>query len=110
MIKLKDLMKIERILLEIDTFFKFELAFNDAWELHNYLVKVGKITSYAFLIQDEFNQKFNDTEKLKAYHDKLMENSVQLKCLKELIKFIEKLQKEINNEKLNKLISDIKWW
>ena len=110
MIKLKDLMKIERILLEIDTFFKFELAFIDAWELHNYLVKVGKITSYAFLIQDEFNQKFNDTEKLKAYHDKLMENSVQLKCLKELIKFIEKLQKEINNEKLNKLISDIKWW
>jgi uncharacterized protein YjaZ len=110
MIKLKDLMKIERILLEIDAHFKFELPFSDAWELHNYLIKVGKITSYAFLIQDEFNEKFKDTEKLKVYHDKVMENSVQLKCLKELIKFIEKLQKEINNKDLDKLISSIKWW
>ena len=103
-------MKIERILLEIDAHFKFELPFGDAWELHNYLIKVGKITSYAFLIQDEFNEKFKDTEKLKAYHDKVMENSVRLKCLKELIKFIEKLQKEINNKDLDKLISSIKWW
>jgi uncharacterized protein YjaZ len=110
MVKLKDLMKIERILLEIDTYFKFELPFGDAWELHNYLVKVGKITSYAFLIQDEFSQTFKDTDKLKEYHDKLMENSVQLKCFKDLVKFIEKLQKEINNEKLDKLISSLKWW
>lgn len=110
MVRLKDLMKIERILLEIDAHFKFELTFSDAWELHNYLVKVGKITSYAFLIQDEFNEKFKDIDKLIEYHDKLMDNSVQLKCFKDLVKFIEKLQSEINNDRLNKLISDLKWW
>ena len=103
-------MKIERILLEIDAHFKFELPFGDAWELHNYLIKVGKITSYAFLIQDEFNEKFKDTEKLKVYHDKVMENSVQLKCFKDLVKFIEKVQKEINDKDLDKLISSLKWW
>ena len=110
MIKLKDLMVLERVLLEIDTHHKFELSFGDAWKLHQYLVKVGKITSYAFLIQDEFNEKFKDTEKLKEYHDKLMNNSVELKCLQDLIEFTEKLQKEINDKNLNKLVERVKWW
>ena len=53
-IKLKELMVLERILLEFDVKYKFELDFGDAYKLHAYLNKVGKITSYAFLIQDEF--------------------------------------------------------
>ena len=51
-IKLKELMVLERILLEFDVKYKFELDFGDAYKLHTYLNKVGKITSYAFLIQD----------------------------------------------------------
>ena len=109
MIKLKDLMKIERILLEIDTYFKFELPFGDAWELHNYLVKVGKITSYAFLIQDEFHNAYNDTEKLKEYHEKIMDSTVYFNY-GDIVKFIDELNEKFKDEKIGSLILNNTFW
>ena len=40
-IKLKELMVLERILLEFDVKYKFELDFGDAYKLYSYLSKVG---------------------------------------------------------------------
>ena len=84
--------------MEIDTYFKFELPFGDAWELHNYLVKVGKITSYAFLIQDEFSQTFKDTDKLKEYHDKLMEN-ISLRQVNENLAILQNIKPRTYNRR-----------
>ena len=53
MITVKNLMSIERILLEIYTKHRFELEFNSAYKLYNYLRVIGRITNYSFQIQDE---------------------------------------------------------
>lgn len=102
-------MGLERILLEIETKFKYGLEFNDAYKLHEYLIKVGKITSYAFLIQDEYGQKY-DMEKLKEYHDKVFDSSVELNDEKDIIKFIEDIQEKIKDDGLNSIILNVRYW
>jgi hypothetical protein len=102
-IKLKELMVLERILLEFDVKYKFELDFGDAYKLHAYLNKVGKITSYAFLIQDEFHNKYNDTEKLKEYHNKVMDSTVYFNY-GDIVKFIDELNERFKDEKISSLI------
>ena len=109
MIKLKDLMILERILLEIETKFKFDLDFNDAYKLHEYLIKVGKITSYAFLIQDEYSKKY-DVEKLKEYHNKIFDSSVELDNEKDIIKFIEDIQEKLKDDGLDTIILNLRYW
>ena len=106
---LKDLMLIERILLEFDTKHKFELNFNDAYKLYEYLKNVGKITSYAFVIQELFHDEFNDTDKLKKYHEKVMNSMVEINS-NEIIHFIEYLQTIIHDDNINKLIEENKFW
>lgn len=108
-IKLRELMVLERILLEFDVNHKFELDFGDAYKLHAYLTKVGKITSYAFLIQDEFHSKYNDTEKLKEYHNKVMDSTVYFNY-GDIVKFIDELNEKFKDEKIGSLILNNTFW
>ena len=108
-IKLKELMVLERILLEFDVKYKFELDFGDAYKLYSYLTKVGKLTSYAFLIQDEFHNKHNDTEKLKEYHNKVMDSTVYFNY-GDIVKFIDELNEKFKDEKIGSLILNNTFW
>lgn len=108
-IKLKELMVLERILLEFDVKYKFELDFDDAYKLYTYLNKVGKITSYAFLIQNEFHKKHNDTEKLKEYHNKIMDSVVYFNY-GDIVKFIGELNEKFKDEKIASLILNNTFW
>ena len=108
-IKLKELMVLERILLEFDVKYKFELDFGDAYKLYSYLTKVGKLTSYAFLIQDEFHNKYNDTEKLKEYHNKVMDSTVYFNY-GDIVKFIDELNEKFKDEKISSLILNNTFW
>lgn len=108
-IKLKELMVLERILLEFDVKYKFELDFGDAYKLYSYLTKVGKLTSYAFLIQDEFHNKYNDTEKLKEYHNKVMDSTVYFNY-GDIVKFIDELNEKFKDEKIGSLILNNTFW
>lgn len=108
-IKLKELMVLERILLEFDVKYKFELDFDDAYKLYTYLNKVGKITSYAFLIQNEFHEKYNDTEKLKEYHNKIMDSVVYFNY-GDIVKFIGELNEKFKDEKIASLILNNAFW
>lgn len=108
-IKLSNLMVLERLLLEIDVRFKFDLEFGEAYRLHEFLVSVGKITSYAFLIQDEYHQKHQDTEKLKEYHKMVMNSLVEFNY-EEVIDFIVDVNEKFKNEEFENIISEIKFW
>jgi len=109
MVKLKMLMVIERFLLEIDIRFKFMLDFGRALKLHDYLKDIGRITSYSFLIQDEFQQKYNDLEKLKEYHDKIMDSEIEYN-ISEVVKFIEDINEEFKDEEFDNIILKNKFW
>ena len=73
------------------------------------MIKVGKITSYAFLIQDEYSQKY-DVDKLKEYHNKVFDSSIEFEDEKDIIKFIEKIQENIKNDELDSIILNIRYW
>ena len=109
LVKVKELMVLERLLLEIEVRFKYDMNFGDAYKLHQLLTSVGKITSYAFLIQDEYHQKFNDTDKLKKYHDMVMESDVELDST-EVINFIKYVAFKYGNEEFEKIMKEIKFW
>lgn len=108
-IKLNELMILERILLEFDANHKFDLKFNDVYNLHEYLSQVGKITSFAFLIQDEHYNTFNNAEKLKAYHEQIMNSSVELHY-KPIVQFIEHINQKLKDDKINEFIEKNKFW
>lgn len=110
-ITVSNLMILERLLLEIDARLKYEMNFGDAYTLHKLLKEVGRITSYAFLIQDEYHKKFNDVEKLKAYHKIVMESEVTVEGdYREIIKFIEYVDFKFNDEEFKTILNDIKFW
>ena len=108
-IKIKDLMSLEKILLMINSKYKFELSFANAYKLYLYLMDVGKITNYFFTIQDEFHSKYGDVEKLQEYHDKILQEEIAFEY-RNIIKFIKEVQGSFEDNELNKVINDIKFW
>lgn len=96
MITIKDILKYEGMLLQIEEKFKFEMPFNDAYRVKYLLSKLGDVTNYLFALQDDFYEKYHDTDKLKKYHDKLMGGHVNAshdlgideELLKEMVKDI----------------------
>lgn len=109
MIKIKELMIIERFLLEINNKIKFELSFNDNIKLYEYSKEIGRITNLYFLLQEEFHEKINDTEKLKEYHSKLLNEDIDFNY-ENVIKFIEKIYNETNNDELKNIVDKNRFW
>lgn len=110
-VTVKELMRFERILLEINTKHRFELDFEDAYKLYQYLKEIGNMTNYVFLLQDDFHRENNDVDKLKSYHVRLMNSEIDFECCYDaLIEFIEKLINKIDNEELTKKFEDLKFW
>lgn len=109
MITVKNLMSIERILLEIYTKHKFELDFNSVYKLYNYLRVIGRITNYSFQIQDEYCQTTKDEEKMKAFHEKVLNGEVDYDWSDTAL-FIGKLMEELKNEEVNEMVNKLKFW
>ena len=110
-ITVSNLMILERLLLEIDARLKYEMNFGDAYTLYKLLKEVGRITSYAFLIQDEYHKKFNDVEKLKEYHKMIMESEITTDTdYRDIIEFIEYVSFKFKDEEFDKILNNIKFW
>lgn len=110
-ITVSNLMILERLLLEIDARLKYEMNFGDAYTLHKLLNEVGRITSYAFLIQDEYHKKFNDVDKLKEYHKMIMESEITTDTdYRDIIEFIEYVSFKFKDEGFDKVLNNIKFW
>lgn len=109
MITLKNLMVIERILLEINSKHRFELSFNTAYKLAEFLSVIGRITNYSFLLQDEFNQNAINRDEKVEYHVKILNSEVDYDWTK-AASFIGELMEELKNEDVNKLVNEIKFW
>ena len=110
-ITVSNLMILERLLLEIDARFKYDMNFGDAYTLHKLLKEVGKITSYAFLIQDEYHKKFNDVDKLKEYHNMIMESEIVTDTdYRNIIEFIEQVSFKFKDDEFDEILNRIKFW
>lgn len=109
MITVKNLMVIERILLEINSKHRFELSFNTAYKLAEFLRVIGRITNYSFLLQDEFSRKTINNDERVEYHVKILNSEVDYEWTK-AASFIGEIMEELKNEDVNKLVNELKFW
>ena len=109
MIKVKELMVLERLLLEIEARFKFEMNFSDAFKLYEFLKDIGRVTNYAFYMQDEYRKKYNNNEKLKEYHNMVMDSEMEFGYT-DIIKFIEHVSFEFKDSEFEDIILKNRFW
>lgn len=109
MIKLKDLMILERFLLEIETRFKFELKFEEVVELYTFLKEVGRVTNLFFILQEQYYGVFKDKEKLKEYHDRLLNENVNMNTVK-MIGLVKDVYNRFDNEEFKDIVTKNKFW
>lgn len=109
MIKLKELMILERFLLEIETRFKFELKFEEIVELYAFLKEVGRITNLFFMLQEQHYNAFKDKDKLKEYHDRLLDENVNVNTVK-MIGLVKDVCKRFNDDEFKEIVTKNKFW
>jgi hypothetical protein len=109
MIKLKDLMILERFLLEIETRFKFELKFEEVVELYAFLKEVGRVTNLFFMLQEQYYDAFKDKEKLKEYHDRLLNENVNMNTVK-MIGLVKDVCDRFNDEDFREIVTKNNFW
>ena len=109
MITVSQLMIIERLLLEIETRFRFNLSFGMVSILYGFLREIGRITNLFFMLQEEYYNQYKDKDKLKEYHDKMLNDKVNINTSK-MIGLIEDMYKENDDEEFKKLVDDNKFW
>ena len=109
MITVKNLMTLERFLLEIENRFKFQLRFAEVIELYGFLKEVGKITNLFFMLQEQHAEKYKDKEALKEYHDKLINDSVNLNVTK-MVEFVKDVSNRFYDEEFADIITKNQFW
>ena len=109
MITVKNLMTLERFLLEIENRFKFQLRFAEVIELYGFLKEVGKITNLFFMLQEQHAETYKDKEALKEYHDKLINDTVNLNTMK-MVAFVKDVSNRFYDEEFADIITKNKFW
>ena len=109
MITVKDLITLERFLLEINSRFKFQLKFAEIIELNKFIEEVGNITNLFFTLQEEHYRKFGDNDSLAEYHDKLMNDKVKINVSK-MIAFVKDIFNRFGDEEFGEIVIKNKFW
>lgn len=77
-VTIKDAIKLEKTLLEIEDSYKFVLDFNDMITLKELIKEIGEITELFFNLQIEYGEKYQDSKLLSDYKDKLSKDKFEL--------------------------------
>ncbi|MBO6256069.1 MAG: hypothetical protein J6O49_20900 [Bacteroidaceae bacterium] len=109
MITVKNLMILERLLLEIESRFKFQLRFAEVIELNGFIEEIGKVTDLFFTLQEEHYRKFSDNDALSEYHEKLMNDKVKMDTSK-IIAFVKDISNRLYDEEFADIITKNQFW
>ena len=102
-------MVVERLLLEIENKFKFDMSFDDVRILYQHLKDIGRITNLFFALQEEYYDKFKDKDKLKEYHDKLLNEDINID-ITDAAKFIEWIANTNLDNDFRDVVEKNKFW
>lgn len=102
-------MVVERLLLEIENRFKFDMGFDDVRILYQHLKDIGRITNLFFALQEEYYDKFKDKDKLKEYHDKLLNEDINID-ITDVAKFIEWIANTNLDNDFRDMVEKNKFW
>lgn len=78
MTKITELINIETKLLSIKESHRFDISLNDNVRLERLLREIGEVTNIFFSLQVDYSTVCKDCDKLQSYHDKLMEENVDI--------------------------------
>ena len=109
MITVKNLMILDRLLLEIESRFKFQLRFAEVIELNGFIEEIGKVTDLFFTLQEEHYRKFSDNDALSEYHEKLMNDKVKMDTSK-IIAFVKDISNRFYDEEFADIITKNQFW
>ena len=109
MITVKNLMTLERLLLEIEERFKFQLRFAEVIELNSFISEIGKITDLFFSLQEEHYRKYGDNEALSEYHEKLMNDKVKINTSK-MVSFVKDICNRFVDDEFGEIVVKNQFW
>ena len=109
MITVKNLMTLERLLLEIEERFKFQLRFAEVIELNGFISEIGKITDLFFSLQEEHYRKYGDNEALSEYHEKLMNDKVKINTSK-MVSFVKDICNRFVDDEFGEIVVKNQFW
>lgn len=109
MITVKNLMILERLLLEIENRFKFQLRFAEVIELNGFIEEIGKVTDLFFTLQEEHYRKFSDNNALSEYHEKLMNDKVKINTSK-MITFVKDISNRFVDDEFGEIVVKNQFW
>ncbi|TWP21964.1 hypothetical protein EUA67_01265 [TM7 phylum sp. oral taxon 352] len=99
-VTIKDAIKLEKTLLEIEDSYKFVLDFNDMITLKELIKEIGEITELFFNLQIEYGEKYQDSKLLSEYKDKLSNNKFELN-VKKYINFLTLVELKTKKDNTN---------
>lgn len=99
-VTIKDAIKLEKTLLEIEERYKFVLDFNDVVTLNKLIKEIGEITELFFNLQIEYGEKYQDSKLLSEYKDKLSNNKFELN-VKKYINFLTLVELKTKKDNTN---------
>ena len=109
MITVRNLMILERFLLEIDSRFKFSLKFGEVVELYKYLKEVGRITNLFFMLQEQYYEKHNDKEMLMKYRERIIDEEVKINTAK-MVAFVKDIYERFGDNEFKEIVTKNKFW
>lgn len=109
MVTVNEIMVLERLLLEIEERFKFKMSLSDVSELYEHLKNVGKITNLFFGLQDNYYKRYKNSERLKKYHDRLINGKVKFET-EGITEFIDAVASSFVDDEFYELVKKNKFW
>ena len=109
MITVKNLMTLERFLLEIENRFKFQLRFAEIIELYGFLKEVGKITNLFFMLQEKYHEKYGDKDALIKYRERIIDENINLNTSK-MIAFVKDICERFDDEDFRGIVTKNNFW
>jgi len=103
---IEKLIHIERALLEIESRYKFVLPFNDVIRLKTLLDEIDVITDTFISLQDEYALKYDDVDKLREYHDRLINENIDYDRFNAVL-FISNVYATIADDDFKQLVDEL---
>lgn len=90
-VRIDKVMKLEKVLLQIEDEYKFKLDLGELLTLKELLSEISRITEIFFDVQLEYYRKYKDDELLEKYQEKLLNDKIEFN-VKKYMSFINKIE------------------
>lgn len=93
-VRIDNVMKLEKVLLQIEDEYKFKLDLGELLTLKELLSEISRITEIFFDVQLEYYRKYKDDELLEKYQEKLLNDKIEFN-VKKYMSFINKIEERL---------------